>query len=114
MLCVGEEDCCCTIETEVLCMTLYCTVYYCTHVRVRVLCCAVQVVRASVYDSHSHIGLSGFYGAGVRAKWSPNTAFFCIAKMGLIFLLYCDLHGARKTMSCFIRSESAANSEKQF
>ena len=100
---------------------------YCTAMRVgtgdvlysivlhtRVCACAVRVVRASIYDTYSRICLSRFYCAGVRAQWSPNSAFLCIEKMWLILLLYCALHGVRKTMSCFIQCESTANSEKQF
>ena len=107
MLCVGElhewDGCLVHVSYSIL-----------LHIRACACACVVRVVRASIYDTYSDIGLSGFFGAGVRAKWSPNTAFLCIGKMGLILLLFCDLHGVRKTMSCFIRSESTANSEKQF
>ena len=91
-----------------------CTVQYTSaHMHV---CCGPghTTVRASFCDSHNRIGLFGFFGAGVRAKRPPTQHFFTLKKRALIFLLYCDLHGARKTMSCFIRSELGADTEKQF
>ena len=84
MLCVGEEDCCCTSETGALCV--YCTVYYYTYarVRVRVLCEWSVLVFMTLTAA---LVCLGFLVLAFAQNGRQTQHFFALEKWGLFY--YC-------------------------
>ena len=80
MLCVGELH-----EWDGCLVHVSCSILL--HIRACACACVVRVVRASIYDTYSDIGLSGFLVLAFAQNGRQTQHFFALKKWGLFY--YC-------------------------